>query len=67
MWMFAYLIALLVATSLGFYALGRYHERSAQREAQERLRRIDPGSRTPGLPTNHDSEPSAVRKARMWR
>jgi hypothetical protein len=47
--------------------LGRRIERRAQEAVSERLRRIDPGSRTPGLPTNNDSEPATVRKARIWR
>lgn len=46
---------------------GRAHLRRSQERDQERLSRIDPGPRTPGLPTNVDGEPSEVRRARMWR
>lgn len=60
-------LGLVSLSLLGGYALGRFHERQAQTEATERMSRIDPGSRTPGLPTNRSGEPSEVRKARMWR
>lgn len=59
------LVPLVVTVSvLGGYALGRRHERQAQAERVERLSRIDPGDRTPGLPTNINAEPSNVRRGR---
>lgn len=49
------------------YTLGRLHERQAQTERAERTARIDPGTRSPGLPTNRSAEPSVVRRARIRR
>jgi hypothetical protein len=60
------LIGALTLVYLIGYITGRRHERAAQEEASERLLRLDPPDRTPGLPTNITAAPSTPRQPR-WR
>jgi hypothetical protein len=64
------LYAVYVVSYLGLvviaYRLGRRHGRDAAEEAQERLLRLEPPDRTPGLPTNTEADPSTPREVR-WR
>ena len=49
------------------YWLGIRHERERVAEEAERMSRIDPPNRRPGLPTNLDAEPSVVHDPRIRR
>lgn len=58
--------ALLTIAGAAGVLWGIREGRRQEREYMNRMRRIEPTGRTPGLPTNMDVEPSTPRRSR-WR
>jgi hypothetical protein len=69
MWAEVWAVGLSVIALCVGYALGRRHEREAQREAAERAIRTarDESDRTPGQPTNSQGPMAFIRKGRWSR
>jgi hypothetical protein len=65
----AWAVGLSVLALVVGYAIGRRHEREAQREAAERALRTarDESDRTPGQPTNPQRQMSFIRRGRWSR
>lgn len=64
-----YLLVALASAGVAGWAGFRYGFRSGRRrteEEHERMLRIEPPRRTPGMPTNHDADPSSTIRSR-WR
>lgn len=57
-------LGLAVVGLLAGYAIGRWHEREAQRERREHMLRVEPPERDPGQPTNLAGPPSRVTPSR---